>query len=524
MPKKLTFQRRSEDEDIKASGMYLDLDELGKKGAMSAADASIAKWYGIYKSRQPGNHMARIVIPGGVVTSEQAKNIATVAERYGQGIVNVTTRQALQFHWLKVSNLSDVLRDLDEYGNSTKHGCGDVTRNVTACPLAETCPSRRLNARKWAQKTSEVLGAARDLDDLPRKFKINYSGCSADCAQPHINCVGLSGVIHNGKPGFKVVIGGGMGWKAFVAQPLFGFIPEDSAVDVCRAVAILFREHGDRFNRAKSRLKFVVHRKGIDFCREVVLENLKAEGKSQDGFVVESVLDEGAPFDERPLLDDTPLGTDGLHTVRIIVPKGELPFGRFYELAKLAEQYGDQRLYTTNRQNLEIHGVAPHDVAELSAAINKAGYLTSGSFTLRDIVTCVGTTYCPKAVTETRVLFDKIHRLVSSDRYAGILSSGIINITGCPNSCSPYRIADIGFRGMRIREEEGSVEGYEVLLGGSQTSFGQKLGDFKLIDCEAVVSLVLDEFLRVRKDDEFLTQCVRRVGIEHFKGVVYGEV
>lgn len=524
MPKNLTFRPRSEDEDIKASGMYLDFDELGKKGAMSAADASIAKWYGIYKSRQPGNHMARIVIPGGVVTSEQAKNIAQVAEKYGQGIVNVTTRQALQFHWLKLPNLSDVMRELAAYNSSTRHGCGDVTRNVTACPLAETCPSRRLNARKWAKKTADVLGAARDLDDLPRKFKINFSGCGADCAQPHINCVGLSGVTYQGKPGFKVVIGGGMGWKAFVAKPLFGFIPESSAVDVCRAVAILFRENGDRFNRAKSRLKFVVERKGIDFCRDVVVENLKAEGKSIEGYVVDAVADEGVPYEERPLLHDTPEGTDGLFTVRVIIPKGELPFRRLFELAGLSEQYADQRLYTTNRQNIEFHGVAAGDVVPLKTAIHALGYETDGSFTLRDIVTCVGTTYCPKAVTETRVLFDRIHALVSREKYRGILSSGIVNITGCPNSCSPYRIADIGFRGMRIREEEGSVEGYEVLLGGSQTAFGQKLGDFKLSDCEEVVTLVLDAFLMVRRDNEYLTQCVSRVGIDYFRRAVYGEV
>ncbi|MBN2527476.1 MAG: nitrite/sulfite reductase [Deltaproteobacteria bacterium] len=524
MPKNLIFKRRSEDEDIKASGMYLDFDEMGKKGVMSSADSSIAKWYGIYKSRQPGQHMARIVIPGGVVTSEQAKNIAAVSEKYGQGIINVTTRQALQFHWLKVPNLADVMRELFEYGNSTRHGCGDVTRNVTACPLAETCPAARINARKWARKTADVLGAQRDLDDLPRKFKINYSGCRADCAQPHINCVGLSGVVYKGQPGFKVVIGGGMGWKPFVAQPLFGFIPEASAVDVCRAVALLFREHGDRFNRAKSRLKFVVHRNGIDFCRDVVLQNLLSEGKSQEGFVVEDIDDEGTSYEERPLLQDTPKGTDGLFTVRVIIPKGELPFRKFYELAKLSEQYGDQRLYTSNRQNLEMHGVESRDVSNLKFAIHNLGFETDGSFSLRDIVTCVGTTYCPKAVTETRVLFDRIHRLVSRDTYRGILSSGIINITGCPNSCSPYRIADIGFRGMRIREEEGSVEGYEVLLGGSQTSFGEKLGEFKLCDCEEVVTLVLDAFMMVRRDDEFLTRCVQRVGIEYFRRAVYGEV
>lgn len=524
MPKKLTFKRRSEDEDIKASGLFLDFDEMAKKGAMQADDSSIAKWYGIYKSRQPGNHMARIVIPGGVITSAQAKNIATVAEKYGQGIVNITTRQALQFHWLKLANLADMLREIGEYGNSTKHGCGDVTRNVAACPLAETCEYRRLDARKNAIRTAEFLMSCRDLDDLPRKFKINYSGCGADCAQPHMNCVGLSGVTYKGAAGFKVVIGGGMGWKPFVAQPIFGFVPESKAHLVCRAVGILFREHGDRFNRAKSRLKFVVHRKGIDFCRQVVLENLVAEGVSTDDIVSDPVVDEGVPFEPRPLLKDNPQGTDGAVTVRVIVPKGEVSFKTFFSMAELSERYANQRVYTSNRQNLQFQGVAVEDVAALRQAIESLGYETEGSFTLRDVVSCVGTTYCPKAVTETRALFDKVHGLVSQDKYAAIQQSGIVNITGCPNSCSPYRISDVGFRGMRIREDAGSVEGYEMLLGGSQTKYGQKLGEFKLSDCEEVLTLVFDAFIAVRKENEFITDCVNRVGIDYFKKAVYGEV
>ncbi|MBN2343523.1 MAG: nitrite/sulfite reductase [Deltaproteobacteria bacterium] len=524
MPKKLTFTRRSEDEDIKAAGLFLDFDEMAKKGAMQADDSSIAKWYGIYKSRQPGNHMARIVIPGGVITSAQAKNIAGIAEKYGQGIVNVTTRQALQFHWLKVGNLADMLRELGEYGNSTKHGCGDVTRNVTACPLAETCAYRRLDARAAAVEMAEFLGMCRDLDDLPRKFKINFSGCGADCAQPHINCVGLSGVIHNGVPGYKVVIGGGMGWKPFVAESLFGFVPHNKVKQVCRAVAILFREHGDRFNRAKSRLKFVVHRKGIDFCRTEVISNLHTENVSSDDIIVEPVTDEGVPFSLRPLLDDSPQGTDGQHTVRVIVPKGELSFSTFYRMAELSERYANQRVYTSNRQNLQFQGVAPSDVKALESEIRALGYQTSGSFTLSDIVSCVGTTYCPKAVTQTRALFDIVQRVVGEPRYESIAQSGVINITGCPNSCSPYRIADIGFRGMRIREESGSVEGYEVLLGGSQTAFGQKLGEFKLSDCEEMLRLVLNAFVAVRISDEFLTDCVNRVGLGYFEKAVYGEI
>jgi formate dehydrogenase major subunit len=517
MPKKLTFHRRSEDEDIKQSGLFLDFDEMAAKGAMGGAEANIAKWYGIYKSRQPGNHMARIVIPAGVITSAQAKNIASVSEKYGQGVVSITTRQTLQLHWLKVGNLPDMLREIRTTGNSTKHGCGDVTRNVTACPLAETCRYRRLDARKWAIATSGLLQSCRDLDDLPRKFKVNYSGCPADCAQPQINCVGLSGVLHGGKTGFKVVIGGGMGWKPFIAQSLFSFVPEDKATAVCRAVALLFKDHGDRFNRAKSRLKFVVHRKGIDFCRAVVLENLVKEGIGTNNILTDPIIDEGCTFPPRPLLEENPKGTDNMHAVRAFIPKGELSFAKFFELAQLAERYADQRLYTTNRQNLELHGVSEEDIAPLAKKINELGFKTYGSFSLTDIVACVGTTYCPKAVTKTRTLFDQIDEVVTNPKYRGISAGGIINITGCPNSCSPYRIADMGFRGMRIREEEGSVEGYEILLGGSLTSYGKKLGEYKLDDCKEVAALVLDEFVKVRKGEETLNECVDRLSIDHFK-------
>ncbi len=521
MPKKLTFQRRSEDEDVKQSGIFLDFDEMAAKGAMGGADANIAKWYGIYKSRQPGNHMARIVLPGGILTSAQAKNIASISEKFGQGVVSITTRQTLQLHWLKLENLPEMLRELREKGNSTRHGCGDVTRNVTACPLAETCRYRRLDARKSAIQTAALLSAARDLDDLPRKFKINYSGCPADCAQPHINCVGLSGVLHDGQPGFKVVIGGGMGWKPFVAQSLFGFIPAEKAPAVCRAVALLFRDHGDRFNRAKSRLKFVVKRKGIDFCRDQVLANLADEGIDSGDFVVEPVQDDGCSFPARPLLEENPRGTDDRFAVRALIPKGELPFARFFAMAQLAERYADQRLYTTNRQNLEFHGVAEEDIAPLSREISNLGFGTSGNFSLPDIVACVGTTYCPKAVTETRALFDLIAEVVARPEYHPIAAAGIINITGCPNSCSPYRIADMGFRGMRIRQEEqGSVEAYEVLLGGSLTRFGKKLGEYTLSDCPKVATLVLDEFIKVRQGEETLTTCVNRLGIDHFQTLI----
>jgi ferredoxin-nitrite reductase len=527
MQRKLTFEHRSEDEEIKEAGFNLDFDEIARKGVMSKEETSIAKWYGIYASQHPGNYMARVVISGGLITSQQARCIATTANKYAQGNINVTTRQALQFHWLKVGHLADMMRELSKTHLTTFHGCGDVTRIVTACSLAETCKYARFDVRKFAIATQKYLGGFRDLDDLPRKFKITYSGCETACAQPYINCVGAIAQVAeiNGeqKFGFKVVIGGGMGWKPFVAQELFSFVPQDQILEVSRAIALLFRDHGDRFNRAKSRLKFVVDRLGIDACREIVLENLKAGDKQTNNLQVNAIKETGIPFPKRIKAEDF-IAADGTHTVGVKIPKGELNYKQLNSLAELSEEFGNQRLYTTNRQNIEFKGVEPKNTAPLRAKINELGFEPDEFFTIKDVVSCVGSTYCPKAITETRSLFDKIQPIISQQKYSEIKENVLINITGCPNSCSQYRITDIGFRGMRIREELGSSEAYEMLIGGSQTSFGQLLGEFKEQDCVEILDSVLNHYITNKTVEESLTETVQRIGLDSFKKAIGYEV
>ncbi len=516
---KLEAKRRSEDEIVKEQGLVIDYDEIARKGAMTREEKLISKWFGIYGSRQPGNHMARIVIPGGQLTSSQARMISKISEDYCQGILSVTTRQSIQLHWLKLPALPDMMRKLNEEYLTTFHGCGDVNRNVAACPLAETCNYRRVNVLPYAKEVAKFLADARDLDNLPRKFKITFSGCGAGCAQPFINCIGVVAVVRkaaNGEDetGFRIIIGGGMGWKAFVGQELFSFIPKEKITRVCRAVAILFRDHGDRFDRTKARLKFVVHNYGIDKCREIVIDALENEGIGTDDLETNAFEECGTPFPNRPLLEQDPVGTDGKVTVRAMIPKGELTHQQFKRLAELSEIFGNKRIYTTNRQNIEIHGVLPQKVQEVKTEIENLGFATDGHFGIRDVVPCVGTTYCPKAVSRTHDLYDLVMDVVKQKKYDAIWDKVIINITGCPNSCSPYRISDLGFRGMRIREGLGSVEAYEVLIGGTEIDFGKKLGEFKKEDCPQIVEKLLDTYVEVRQGDETLAECIKRVGFE----------
>lgn len=521
MQRQLTLQKQSEEEEIKAAGLTLDFDELAKRGSFSKEEGLIAKWYGVYGSRQPDSNMARVVLPGGVLSAVQARRLAAAADRFGRGRLCLTTRQAIQFHYLKVAELPDLLRELALDGLSTFHGCGDVTRTVTACACAEVCPHRRLDVRPYARTVARELTAMRDLDNLPRKYKITFSGCEAGCAQPWMNCVGVMAVRAelSGQPcdGFRVVIGGGMGWKAFVAQPLFSFVPPDRITAVCRAVALLFRDHGDRFNRAKSRLKFVVDRLGIDACRDLVLGYLWQEGQPVTDLRWGDLPYLGTPPPDRPLTDSQiARWPDGGGLVRIRVPKGELTSGQLRQIAELSERYGDQRLYSTNRQNLELHGVAPDKRDAARAAVAALGLPTDGLHGLRDPVCCVGTEHCPKAVSATRTLFDLLQPVLNDPKYRALEEHAALHITGCPNSCSPYRIADIGFRGLRLRLEQGSVEGFEVLLGGDQRAHGLKLCDARTEDCPALVAALLDTFLALRHNDETLTACATRVGLEPF--------
>ena len=524
MQRTLRFRVRSHDEDLKDAGLVLDFDEIARRGAMSADETVIAKWYGIYNMRQPGNHMARVVVPGGLLTSAQARALAKIAEDYAQGRLAFTTRQDVQLHWLKCARLPDFLRDLRAAGLSTFHGCGDVNRNVVACPWAGTCRWRRFDVLPDAIETSRAILQDRELDNLPRKHKISFSGCGAGCAQPYMNDIGLIAVAAKdreaSRDGFRVLIGGGHGWRPAVARELFSFVPRRMAVEVCKAVARLFRDHGDRFDRARARLKFVVERLGIEECRRIVVADLWGRGVDTREFRTDSVEDTGPAWPARPLTEPDPAGTDGLHIVRARVDRGELRFHELTKLAELSEVYGDKRLRVTQRQNVEIHGVRPADVEPLREAIRGIGFATDGLEGLQDVVPCVGTTFCPLAVSRTHDLFDLLRPVVDDPKYESIRDAVLVNITGCPNSCSPYRVVDIGFRGARIRQDLGSVEGYEVSLGGTQDRHGEVLGEFRLEDCPAVTRAILDTFLALRNPPETLADQVRRVGVEPYRDAI----
>jgi sulfite reductase beta subunit-like hemoprotein len=524
MQRQFSDKKLTDEEHVKSAGLVLDFDEIARKGTMSKEEVLVAKWYGIYTSRQQGDHMARVVIPGGQIPAQHARAMARLAERYGHGKVSVTTRQSTQFHKMKLAELPQFLRDIKSEGMTTFHGCGDVARNVAACPWASVCQHRRFDVLPYAKQTAKLLADSRDLDNLPRKYKVTFSGCGANCGQPFINCMGAVAIVRKNadgqdETGFRVVMGGGMGWKPFIAQPLYAFVPTDAIVKLARAIGLLFNEQGDRTSRKYARLKFVVDRLGIEKCRDLLEEICQREGLDTSKFETEPVVDTGPAIPPRPLCDPEPTDDDGLLIQRIMVPKGEIAAADLDTIAELAELYADGHVYTTNRQNLELHGVRPDKRPQLLESLETMGLMADGFYGLRDIVSCVGTTYCPLAVTKTHDMFDRLHALALEKRYDSIQDKVLINITGCPNSCAQYYIADIGLRGLRIREQTGSVEGYQIRIGGDQDRIGDVVGDFKMNDCVRVVKCILDTFMKRCREKEYdsLAAHIREEGIELYQ-------
>jgi formate dehydrogenase major subunit len=513
MQRRITNLRRSDDEVVKEGGLLLDFDEIARHGKMTLEESKVAKSYGIYTTRHPNYFMARVVVPGGVLTTSQVRGLSKISAAYAQGRICLTTRQALQLHYLRLEDLAPMMRELARYSLTTFHGCGDNVRNTVACPWASVCPHRRFDVLLYAHETADLINSCRDLDNLPRKYKISYSGCEGGCGQPLINCVGIVAVVckppgGDRQTGFRVTIGGGMGWQPRPGELLYGFVPRDKIQPLCRAVTLLFREHGDRFDRSMARLKVVVERRGIDECRRIVEGFLDAEGVDYGDLQKPFVDDCGPPVPARPMAEAQPRGNDGKAIARIMVPKGELDFHSLKRIAELSEQYGDKYVYVTNRQNFAIHDVDPPKLPELQAEIEKLPVIGGTFYGLDDIVPCVGTTYCPLAVSETRRMYDMLQSVVRQEKYDAVRAGAVINVTGCPNACSPYHIADVGLRGMRIRKDRGSAEGYEIRLGGTPERFGQVLGEFETEDCPRVVEAVLDTFLANRRGDESLADTV----------------
>jgi sulfite reductase (ferredoxin) len=436
------------------------------------------RWWGIYtqgdgvgaiggkggEGKAVRHFMVRIRIPNGVIASSQLRTIADLAEWHGRGIADITVRQNVQLHWVTLEGLPDVFRALWLQGVTTMGSCGDVTRNVTGCPVAGLDADELIDASPLVLEATRMLNGNPAFYNLPRKFKVSISGCRAWCTYPEINDIGLTATRHpaGGETGFTVRVGGGLSTDPHLGVRLDAFVPPDRALAVLRAIAEIFRESDVlRQNRERARLKFLFLQHGWTAARflEAIEERL--------GSPLPRGVPEDAPDDAyRDHVGIHPQQESGTCYVGVAVLRGRLSAEQLRVAADLADRYGTGALRTTSMQNLVIPNVPTARAGALVRELEAADFVLDASPFRRGTVACTGTEFCKLALTETkgfaRGLVEALER-----RLPGFEQHLRINVTGCPNSCGQHWIADLGLEGKKIKVDGALVDAYYFCVGGA---------------------------------------------------------
>ena len=452
------------------------------------------KWFGIYrqKPKDAGYFMLRLKVPGGALNGAQAIKVSELAERYARGFCDITTRQTIQMHWLRVEDLPTILEELDAVGVTTSGACGDDTRNVGGCPLAGVLHDEIIDATPQLLEVSRGLTDNREFSNLPRKYKVTVSGCCEQCAQPDINCVGVFGLRRGNEVGYGIKVGGGLSAAPHLAQTMPVFLRPEQVWPVVRAITVVFRDQGYRLKRNRARFKFLV----ADWGVERVLE----EVESVLGYPLERHTEFTPPADpETDHLGVIAQKQPGLHAVGVSFAGGRVRHGTLAACGGLAQRYAAPGLDTvrlTNKQNLILLNVPAANLPRLLRDLDAAGLVYQPSNFRRGCVACTGIEFCNLAIAETK---NRMIRLVEQlEANSGWYQDKIrVHFSGCPSSCGQHQVADLGFRGARTKLPSGEqVDAFDLFIGG-RLGEGARFNELlkgKILASE--VHVVIDKLLR----------------------------
>lgn len=440
-----------------------DLPAMIESGyeAVPEEDMVRLQWYGLYHDKPKlGYFMLRVRVPGGVLTPAGLRTIGRVAERFGRGHGELTTRQNVQLHWLAMARLPEVLATLDDAGLTTKGACGDNVRNITGCPVSGIDPRELFDCRETIDAADRFFLAHREYSDLPRKHKITVAACPEQCNAPEIHCIALLGTVAGGAPGFAVKVGGGLSSWPRLASDLGVFVPRDEAVEVLRAIVDVWREDRRyRLSRARARLKFMVDDVGPEAFRARVEERL---GRALPGGAAPE-----APVEEHDHAGVHPQRQRGLVYAGFPVHLGLADARQMIGLADLAESYGgDVRL--TRRQNFILADVPEGRLDEVVRGAADLGFPLDAGRLRGWSIACTGDPYCNYTVAETK---PKLHEIVEHlEAVFGERAADLrLNLDGCPHACAHHWVGDIGLQGTTLRERGAGGErlhGYDLFLRG----------------------------------------------------------
>lgn len=481
--------------------------------------------HGTYGQRQPGFQMLRVKIAAGVLTPLQLRVLADIGDRYSTGRGHLTTRENVQFHFVKLENVPGAMRMLADAGLTTREACGNTVRNVTACPLAGVCPDEAFDVTPYALGVSRYLLRHPDFHDLPRKFKIAFSGCEDDgsCSVAGIHDVGLIAQVrgNNGtsRRGFKVLVGGGLGSLPTEAAVLADFLAEEELLPTIEAVLRVFLETGNRKNKYKARMKFVLRDKGIEEFRRLVAEKKKISHAPAETFAVPSPIRPAlvtiATLPLSQSIAETPADPEydrwaasnlmsqrqaGYGAIWIKLSAGTVHSHQMRDLAALLEKHGLGGARLAVNQNLVIPWVPFDRVRAIYDELRALDLAAPGARTISDVTGCPGATTCNLGITRSLTLADELSRELA-DQTDPEIQKIRVKISGCPNSCGHHHIADIGFYGNARKIGDQQAPYYQLLLGGRVDARGVRFARQVLAVPARPIPAIIRELLAFYKEE-----------------------
>ncbi|HEY3188248.1 MAG TPA: hypothetical protein VGJ70_12295 [Solirubrobacteraceae bacterium] len=449
--------------------VYPDLMRAAREGWETLDDDDLMrlKWYGLYAhNTKDGHFMLRTKVVQGVLTADQAEVMAGIAEEFGRGIIDCTTRQCFQIHWITLDNVPEIFRRLDECGLTTKGACGDITRNVVGCTLAGIGHEQIVDGHATADAIHQHFLGNKLYSNLPRKYKISVTGCAEDCARGLINDVALSGAIaEDGTPGFNVRVGGGLSTAPRFARWIDVFITPEEAPEVLEHITAIFRDSEEnRKARGKARFKFVLDRMGPEAFRDELVGRLGREARR--GVKKAPALRGQDHIGVAPQ-------NDGEHsTVGFCVPVGRLKASQLHEFVRLAREYGTHpEVRLTHQQNVLLPWIPDERVDDLLAEPLAQELQPQPTFFNRALQSCTGKEFCGLAKVFTKGpdggRAAEIARFL--DQHVTPNGHGEdfrLHFAGCSSSCAQHQIADIGIEGVLKKVDGEFVEAMDIRIGG----------------------------------------------------------
>ncbi len=492
--------------------------------------------------------MQRIKIPFGRLTPDQLEVLADLADEYSDGILHVTTRQDFQLHFVHIEDTPDMMRRLASVGITTKEACGNVTRNVTGCPLAGVCRGELFDISPYANSLTQFMLGHDDAQDFGRKIKIAFSGCEKEaCGLVMMHDIGfvakqqeIDGELVNG---FKMVVGGGLGAVPHQAKVLAEFLPANEILPHTQAIARVFARLGEKKNRNRARIKFLVANLGIEEFRALV-EKERTELPYDPRW--DSINNEAAVYEETPYTaavalngQARPAGFDtwfetnvykqrqqGYATVTVRLPLGDLSAAQAVQLADIAREFVGEHMRLTVEQNIVLRWVSEADLPRLYSALKNAGLGQSGAESIADITSCPGTDTCKLGIAASRGLAGTLIRQLD-EKFESLppeVKQLRIKISGCFNSCGQHHVADIGFYGNSRKVGNYKVPHFQVVLGGrwkgNASSFGLAMGAVPSKLIPEVLETITKKFVDGKRAEESFQDWVTRLGKKEVKEII----